>query len=121
MGVDKKNIHTVVHLNPPKTAEAYIQEAGRGGRDGSVAKAFLLWSPEDSLKVSSYPKESREAALREFAETKDCRRQVLLDALGAETVVCSGCDLCNLMEAIKKTKDLKYSERKKILFNLLIY
>lgn len=37
MGVDKKDIHTVVHLDPPQTAEAYIQEAGRGGRDGSVA------------------------------------------------------------------------------------
>lgn len=95
MGVDKKDIHTVVHLDPPATAEAYIQEAGRGGRDGSVAKAILLWSPEDSLRTSSFPEGSREAALRQFAETKDCRRQVLLDALGAEKAACAGCDLCN--------------------------
>ena len=40
MGVDKKNIKTVVHLEASTTAEAYIQEAGRGGRDGSVAKAI---------------------------------------------------------------------------------
>ena len=95
MGVDKKNIKTVVHLEASATAEAYIQEAGRGGRDGSVAKAILLWSPADSLNYSVFKKGSREAALREFAETDTCRRQVLLDALGAEQAVCSGCDLCD--------------------------
>lgn len=95
MGVDKKNIKTVVHLEASATAEAYIQEAGRGGRDGSVAKAILLWSLEDSLNYSVYKAGTREAALRDFAETKDCRRQVLLDALGAEQAVCSGCDLCD--------------------------
>ena len=93
MGVDKKNIKTVVHIEASATAEAYIQEAGRGGRDGSIARAILLWSPEDSLNYSVYKKGSREAALREFAETDSCRRQVLLDALGAEQAVCSGCDL----------------------------
>lgn len=72
-----------------------VQEAGRGGRDGSVAKAILIWSLEDSLNYSFYKKGSREAAMREFAETTKCRRQVLLDALGAEQAVCSGCDLCN--------------------------
>lgn len=95
MGVDKKNIKTVVHLEASATAEAYIQEAGRGGRDGSIAKAILLWSLEDSLNYSVYKAGSREAALRDFAETTDCRRQVLLDALGAEQAVCSGCDLCD--------------------------
>lgn len=95
MGVDKKDIKTVVHLEASATAEAYIQEAGRGGRDGSVAKAILLWSLEDSLNYSVFKRGSREAALREFAETTTCRRQVLLDALGAEQAVCSGCDLCD--------------------------
>lgn len=95
MGVDKKNIKTVIHLEASATAEAYIQEAGRGGRDGSIAKAILLWSPDDSLNYSLFKKGSREAALREFAETDTCRRQVLLDALGAEQAVCSGCDLCD--------------------------
>ena len=99
MGVDKKDIKTVVHLEASATAEAYIQEAGRGGRDGSIAKAILLWSLEDSLNYSVYAKGSREAAMREFAETKDCRRQVLLDALGAEQAVCSGCDLCDARRA----------------------
>ncbi len=95
MGVDKKDIKTVLHIQASPTAEAYIQEAGRGGRDGSIAKAILIWSLEDSLNYSVFPSGSREAAMREFAETKECRRQVLLDALGGEQAVCSGCDLCN--------------------------
>lgn len=95
MGVDKKDIKTVVHIEASSTAEAYIQEAGRGGRDGSVAKAILLWSLEDSISYASFKSGSREAAMRDFAETKECRRQVLLDALGAEKAVCSGCDICN--------------------------
>ncbi len=98
MGVDKKDIHTVVHLDPPQTAEAYIQEAGRGGRDGSVANAILLWNFEDSLKFSEFQPGTRKAALKDFAETNDCRRQVLLDALGAEKAVCSGCDNCRKKE-----------------------
>ena len=111
MGVDKKDIKTVVHIETSPTAEAYIQEAGRGGRDGSVAKAILIWSLEDSLKFSFYKKGSREAAMREFAETKKCRRQVLLDALGAEQAVCSGCDLCN--SRIEKSNEYR---RKKIKY-----
>ncbi len=114
MGVDKKNIHTVIHLDPPQTAEAYIQEAGRGGRDGSIAKAILLWSLEDSLRTSGYKNGSREAALREFAETRDCRRQVLLDALGAEKAACAGCDLCISREELKKTDKLTGVEKWKI-------
>lgn len=106
MGVDKKDIKTVVHIEASPTAEAYIQEAGRGGRDGSIAKAILIWSLEDSLNYSVYEAGSREAAMREFAETKDCRRQVLLDALGAEKAVCSGCDLCNIKQNPPKKKRL---------------
>ena len=94
MGVDKKDIKTVVHLEASATAEAYIQEAGRGGRDGSIAKAILLWSLQDSINYSVFKPGSREAALRDFAEATSCRRQVLLDALGAEQAACSGCDIC---------------------------
>lgn len=109
MGVDKKDIHTVVHLDPPQTAEAYIQEAGRGGRDGSVANAILLWNFEDSLRFAEFPSGSRMAALREFAGTRNCRRQVLLDALGAEQAVCSGCDICR-GKALLKTDSYRHEK-----------
>ncbi len=109
MGVDKKDIKTVVHLEASETAEAYIQEAGRGGRDGSDAKAILLWSLTDSLRYSAFKEGSRQAAMKAFAETTDCRRQILLDALGAEKAYCHGCDLCNLrkLPPRQQKKELK--------------
>ena len=94
MGVDKKDIRTVIHLDVPDSAEAYIQEAGRGGRDKELSKAILLWNTEDALKTCVYPKNSRKAVLRNFALTSNCRRQILLDAMGDNETVCSGCDLC---------------------------
>jgi ATP-dependent DNA helicase RecQ len=94
MGVDKKDIRTVIHLDPPPTAESYIQEAGRGGRDGKISNAILLWSYENKTSALKFPENSRERVLHKFAESKSCRRQILLDALGGEQAVCSGCDNC---------------------------
>lgn len=94
MGVDKKDIKTVIHLDVPQTAEAFIQEAGRGGRDGSIAKSFLVWGPDDSRKSHQYEENSRGRVMGLFAESTTCRRQVLLDALGAEQAPCTGCDIC---------------------------
>ncbi len=106
MGVDKKNVRTVIHRDPPPTAEAYIQEAGRGGRDGLNAQAILLWSTEDKRKIEAkVPAErDRSRVLARFAESGECRREVLLEALGdpkagagagGERMVCSGCDVCD--------------------------
>jgi ATP-dependent DNA helicase RecQ len=47
MGVDKSNIRSVVHFNMPGTLEAYYQEAGRAGRDGSSARCVLLFALGD--------------------------------------------------------------------------
>ena len=99
MGIDKSDIRTVIHLEVSPTAEAYIQEAGRGGRDGSPTKAILLWSPEDEAKSLAYKKGSRQRVLGDFATGTNCRRQFLLDALGGEKTSCSGCDFCDAQEA----------------------
>src|SRR5262249_36552171 len=47
MGVDKADIRSVVHFNVPGTLEAYYQEAGRAGRDGSSSRCVLLFSEAD--------------------------------------------------------------------------
>jgi len=48
MGVDKDDVRLVVHLDMPSSLEAYLQEAGRAGRDGKPASAVLLWAPGDA-------------------------------------------------------------------------
>jgi len=112
MGVDKKDIKTVIHLDPPPTAEAYIQEAGRGGRDGSVSRAILLWTDEDKINAEKQKDGSRAKALYSFAEAQTCRRQILLDALGAEKACCSGCDVC-------EGKRMEYTPDEKLITDFI--
>jgi ATP-dependent DNA helicase RecQ len=60
MGIDKPSVRFVVHLDLPESLEAYFQEAGRGGRDGNVSWAVLLFTAADQQKLldnfeTSYP------------------------------------------------------------------
>ncbi len=48
MGVDKADVRLVVHLDMPSSLEAYLQEAGRAGRDREPATAVLLWGEGDA-------------------------------------------------------------------------
>jgi len=47
MGVDKPNVRTVIHAGVPASIPAYVQEAGRAGRDGKPANSTVLFSPEE--------------------------------------------------------------------------
>jgi ATP-dependent DNA helicase RecQ len=47
LGIDKPDIRYVLHFQSPDSLEAYVQEAGRGGRDGKKANAILMFDPAD--------------------------------------------------------------------------
>jgi ATP-dependent DNA helicase RecQ len=47
LGVDKADIRYVLHYQVPGSLESYVQEAGRGGRDGLPTRCILLWDPKD--------------------------------------------------------------------------
>lgn len=49
MGINKHNIRSIIHYHLPTQMEAYIQEVGRAGRDGSPSVCTLLYSPSDSV------------------------------------------------------------------------
>ena len=104
LGVDKRNIRTVIHFSPPASAEAYIQESGRGGRDGGPCEAILLFdllggrgrSDVDKPTPIDPGREKRRLAFLAYASTLSCRREGLLSLMGAELASpCSGCDVCD--------------------------
>jgi ATP-dependent DNA helicase RecQ len=54
MGIDKPDVKNIIHIQIPESLENYYQEAGRGGRDGSMAFSYLLFHPSDiesTLKI----------------------------------------------------------------------
>ena len=71
MGIDVPNIRTVVHWGPPRDLECYVQEAGRGGRDGSPTDAILYDSKKDFPHTSE--------VMRAYCDNKQhCRRAMLM-------------------------------------------
>ncbi|MCG5233753.1 DNA helicase RecQ [Xanthobacter oligotrophicus] len=107
MGIDKPDVRFVVHLDLPKSIEAYYQETGRAGRDGLPSEALLLYGVEDVAKLiqfveSSDSPESRKRvergkldALLGLCETVSCRRQVLLKYFEEDLAEpCGNCDTC---------------------------
>src|SRR5450432_1466049 len=68
LGVDKPDIRYIIHYQMPGSPEAYIQEAGRAGRDGKPARCVLLFQPEDI--------EIQEHFLKEAHPTKTQARMV---------------------------------------------
>ena len=97
IGVNYKEVQRIIHLGPSKSVEAYIQESGRAGRDGSQSKALLLYQPLMLLHV--------EKDMKDYVKGKySCRRVFLMshfDGKGAKPqtsdsqsdFVC--CDLCS--------------------------
>lgn len=77
MGVDAPDIHLVVHYDAPLSLEAYVQEAGRAGRDPRIqAYAVLLWHAGSDKRASwminhSYPDATQAQQLLHAIGVKD--------------------------------------------------
>ena len=113
MGIDKSNVGFVIHYSMPKSPEAYYQEAGRAGRDGTAADCVLLYSPSDvntilyfidntegegltpeELYLFKKQERKRLDAMVEYCTRTGCLREYLLGYFGEQCRECSGCSNC---------------------------
>ena len=106
MGIDKNNVRYVVHMNLPKNIEGYYQETGRAGRDGLDSKALLLHGGGDFRTLSAHCEVDgnldqsnvmlgKLRRMQDFADSRVCRRKILLQYFGEELKEdCGNCDNC---------------------------
>lgn len=55
MGIDKPDVKSVIHFTIPDCIENYYQEAGRAGRNGTMAYAVLLFQSNDEVELNLLP------------------------------------------------------------------
>lgn len=106
MGIDKPDVAYVFHTDLPGNLEAYYQEIGRAGRDGSPAEAHMLFGladirmrrmfidDDDSSAEHKRRAHGRLGTLIGYCETAECRRQILLNYFGENAEPCGNCDNC---------------------------
>ena len=115
MGIDKSNVNFVIHYNMPKSLEAYYQEAGRAGRDGSNADCILLYGPKDVQTARFFIENGsdnedltdeqrdlirkqdyeRLEAMVTYCKTRTCLRGWILEYFGQKhPEVCGHCGSC---------------------------
>jgi ATP-dependent DNA helicase RecQ len=58
LGIDKPDIRYIIHYQMPGSPEAYVQEAGRAGRDGKPSRCVLLFQPDDIAIQEHFLKEA---------------------------------------------------------------
>ncbi|MEZ4317362.1 MAG: ATP-dependent DNA helicase RecQ [Myxococcota bacterium] len=103
MGIDLPDIRLVAHVQAPPTFEAYVQQAGRAGRDGEPADCVLLWSAGDSVtrarlvgKKRTPGQDAGWKALQDYVFATGCRQRAIAAWFtGQAGAACGGCDSCS--------------------------
>lgn len=110
MGIDLPDIRLVLHVDAPGSLEAYVQQAGRAGRDGGEAHCHLAYADSDELTHKRLWGPTPRAgavdgfrALRHYALASECRALMIARHFGeADAVPCGACDACTAPDAVNE-------------------
>lgn len=117
MGVDLPDVRLVVHVQAPGSLEAYVQQAGRAGRDGLPARCVLLYSPGDAVtharlrgKAPTPGAMAGWQALQDYVFGTTCREEAAVRYLTGEPgAPCGRCDAC--LEPARVAEDVARSRQ----------
>ena len=93
MGVNCRDLKTIIHYGPPNDLDDYLQESGRAGRDGKQSQAILVTFPH-STGSRNISKE-----MKVYTKNKDkCRRELLMEQFPGTfkkpNTMHNCCDIC---------------------------
>lgn len=126
MGIDIPNVNLIIHYGISKDVEAYYQEIGRGGRNGTQVKCILFWNTKDFCLNNifnnnfnnvpySNPSENKinieiqkekcildykSKKIKEYVYSNDCRQQFICKYFGEDIDPCNMCDNCLYLKKI---------------------
>ena len=123
-GINIEGIVYVIHIDWPYGLTSFVQQSGRGGRNGEVSDSIIIARVQHSSKhkrkevTSEYSVESvDEEAMVAFMQTKTCRRRVLshymdredgeVDCKSTDSVFCDHCKVYNRCRIGRKGEEVK--------------
>lgn len=93
MGLDCPCVRKIIHWGPADDIDSYVQQTGRGGRDGKISSAVLYYTPRDKRFTSNN-------MIHYCENSTECRRKLLFMDFDDYTLStppptkCCCCDIC---------------------------